>query len=90
MAVGRQAPPAPPLLNDQWAASSQFPVPPTQYRSSEAAVLIVQPVLLPRSTELFAVKIAPPVALMSLSDRYSPVTVPVDLLILAWLPFADD
>ena len=63
--MGGQFPPVPPLEIDQWLASVQSPASPTQYRLRAAEVLIVHPVLLPKSTALLAVKVAPPLAAIS-------------------------
>ena len=57
----------PPLESDQCAGSFQFPVPLIQYNFLGDKLVIVQPVLLPLSIELFAVNVAPPVALIPLS-----------------------
>ena len=64
--LGIHAPPAPPDENDQWFTSDQSPPSPTQYKSSDGFSLIVQPTFSSKSTELFAVKVAPPVASKSL------------------------
>ena len=54
----------PPLLVAQWFPSLQFPEFPIQYKFAESGEVIVQPVLFPKSMELLALKVAPPVAVI--------------------------
>ncbi len=55
--VGMPEPPAPPLLSDQLAMSCQLPVPPTQPADVLARGRVDrQPLLLPMSMELLAIK----------------------------------
>ena len=74
--VGKQFVGVPPVVSDQWLESSQLPEFPTQYKFLAAGEFIIQPLLLPLSIELFAIKLAPPVAEMSLNVTKDKFTKP--------------